>query len=320
MRASALIQTLVAVMAAGVGSDPVAADSGTPLAWSTFTRVEGQALPVPDHWLKDEEARIAYSLRLPESVPRPQPFDFTAAWWRAWLPGTPRVAVQYFDHLCRTEAGQWIFRTERDVPGLYFARPQGMPSYEEMTEPYGPEMPWIQSIFMLTGDNAHDQGAWFVQPPRYNYRFVEQPRRDVGWQAGINERYVRLFGYTRGYFVKPGQVVAAWNEITPMQAIGTASREARFGYTWRGLRRVRDREHGIAGGEVLIYDLQTREVLAVRRQFLIASKNPRGSGNAMWEVATRCSQLRTLDGIGLEFNRFAFEVLQTTPLSNARSN
>lgn len=78
---------------------------------------------------------------------------------------------------------------------------------------------------------------------------------------------------------------------TPMQVIGIPALTARYGYTWRGIRRARDREHGIAGGEPLIYDLQTKEVLAVRRQFLIASHNPRGAGKAM-EVAASCSQVR----------------------------
>lgn len=318
MRASALIQTLVVVTAAGVGSDPVAAESGTPLAWSTFTRVEGQVLPVPDHWLKDEEARIAYSLRLPESAPRLQPFDFTAAWWRAWLPGTPGVAVQYFDHLCQTEAGQWIFRTERDVPGLYFARPQGMPSLEEMTEPYGPEMPWIQRIFVLTGDSPHGQGVRFIQPPLYNYRFVEQPRRDVSWQAGINEPYIRLFGFAlEPALDQHGRITPYFKGKEPMRVTGASVRLARYGYTWRGLRRERDREHGIAGGEVLIYDLQTREVLAVRRQFLIAGKNPRGAGKTMWEVAARCPQPAAHHDFG-EFSQFAFDVIQTIEPSTTR--
>jgi hypothetical protein len=59
-------------------------------------------------------------------------------------------------------------------------------------------------------------------------------------------------------------------------------------------------------------------VLAARRQFLIAFKNPRGEGKAMWEVAARCSQIRTADSVGLEFTQFAFDVLQTTEASTTR--
>ena len=283
----------------------------TPVKWTRFVQVEGQSEPIPEQWLQDPEAKIAHSLKLPDSVPKPVPFDFSKAYRKSWLPGTPKQSVQYFNHLCSTEAGEWIFRKVQNVEGFYFSRPQGEPTTDTMTDPYGPEMPWIQRFFLLRGDyEPLDQARWLIQPPLYNYRFVEQPRRNTKWQAGIQEPYVRLFGYTRGYFVKPGQVVADWNEKTPMQVIGIPALTARYGYTWRGLRRERDREFGIAGGELLIYDLQTKEVLAVRRQFLIASHNPRGEGKAMWEVAGSCPQ-RPSDGLSTDFNKFAFDVLET---------
>ena len=284
----------------------------TPVKWTRFVQVEGQSEPIPEQWLQDPEAKIAHSLKLPDSVPKPVPFDFSKAYRKSWLPGTPKQSVQYFNHLCSTEAGEWIFKTIKNVNGLYFARPKGdlpIPG-EIMTDPYGPEAPWVERQLWLSSDTPLGQGALFVYPTFRNYHFVEQPRRNTKWQAGIQEPYVRLFGYTRGYFVKPGQVVADWNEKTPMQVIGIPALTARYGYTWRGLRRERDREFGIAGGELLIYDLQTKEVLAVRRQFLIASHNPRGEGKAMWEVAGSCPQ-RPSDGLSTDFNKFAFDVLET---------
>lgn len=284
----------------------------TPVTWERFIPVAGQELPVPGQWLVEKEARIAHDLKLPDIVPTSVPFDFDQAWWRSWLPGTPHVAVQYHQHLCNTEAGQWIFKTVNDVEGLYFARPQG--GYPKdggtMTDPYGPEAPWIQRMLWLTSDRPLEQGAWFVYPSLRNYRFVEQPRREVKWQVDIREPYVRLFGYTRGYFVREGQVSADWNQITPMQVIGIPRLSARYGYTWRGLRRKRDREFGIAGTEVLIYDLQSFEVLAVRRQFLRAGNNPRGKGKAMWELAAKCTHPKA-GRLSREFEQFAFDVLQT---------
>lgn len=286
-------------------------DQYVPVKWTKFVSVPGQSEPVPEQWLQDEEARIAHSLKLPDAVPKPIPFDFRAAWWKSWLPKSGNVALQYFQHLCDTEAGEWIFKRVENVEGLYFARPQGPPSSDVLKDPFGPEMPWMQRLFVLTGDSKPlDQAGWLIQPPLYNYRFVEQPRRDVAWQQGVRTKYVRLDGLTRGFFVKEGQVVAAWNEITPMKVAGIPEISARYGYTWRGLKRAEDREHGIAGGEVLIYDLTTKEVLAVRRQFLITGKNPPGAGKAVWEVAARCPQLRAGLDTG-EFTQFAFDVLYT---------
>lgn len=289
--------------------------TAAPTKWTEFVRVEGQPLPIPVQWLQDPEARTTHNLKLPSAVPQPIAFDFDAAWWKAWLPRTPKVAVQYFNHLCSTEAGEWIFRKVKNVEGVYFARPQGTPTTGVMTDPYGPEMPWIQRQFMIS--NAFDRGESFVAPPWHNYHFVEQPKRNVKWQARIDTPYVRLFGLKYEFFVAPGHVVAGWNLRAPMQVVGIDAPTAQYGYTWRGLRRERDREFGIAGGEILIYELATKEVIAVRRQFLVASTNPRGEGKAMWEVAAKCPQLPTRDQIGLELRQFAFDVLETEPPSKA---
>lgn len=166
----------------------------TPVKWTKFVKVEGQSEPVPEQWLQDPEAKIAYSLKLPESVPKSVPFNFLKAGWWSILPGTPNVSVQYFNHLCSTESGEWIFKKVKNVEGFYFARPQGAPTSDTLTDPYGPEMPWIQRVFVLTGDSLKWQGAWFIQPPLYNYRYVEQPRRETSWQAGITEPYVNRPG------------------------------------------------------------------------------------------------------------------------------
>jgi len=167
---------------------------GGPVEWTKFVKVNGQSEPVPEQWLEDDEARVAHSLALPATVPKSVPFDFATARWKQLLPRTPTIALQYFNHLCTTEAGQWTFWTEHNVEGLYFARPQGRPTSQMLNTALGPEMPWLQRIFMLTSDTAHGQGVWFIQPPLYNYRYIEQPRRDVPWQAGITQPYVRLFG------------------------------------------------------------------------------------------------------------------------------
>ena len=59
-----------------------------PVKWERFVKVDGQPLPVLEQWLQDKEARIEHSLKLPGSVPKPQPIDFTAAWPKSWIPGS----------------------------------------------------------------------------------------------------------------------------------------------------------------------------------------------------------------------------------------
>jgi hypothetical protein len=281
---------------------------------------------VPEQWLSDQEARLAYSLKTPAVAQRgPVPFDFTKAMLRALWPGEPSVGAQYWNHLCDTEAGEWIVKTVAGVEGFYFARPSVKPSTEMLGDPYGPEMPWIQRIFLLSGDaNAMDHGLWFIQPPLYNYRFVEQPKRAVRWQAGIASPYIRLFGYTQQALANPyvmdrnGKPSIYFRQASPMQVAGIDRLASRFGYTWRGLRRVRDREHGIAGGEILIYDLETRDVLAVRRQFLITPPNRRTGQKAAWEIAAQCAS-PPAGPVGAEFTQFAFDVLKTIEPSSTRT-
>lgn len=97
---------------------------------------------------------------------------------------------------------------------------------------------------------------------------------------------------------------------------------ARYGYTWRGIRRDRDREFGIAGGELMVLDLQTNEVLAVRRSFAIA-KEYRGAG-LNWEFAYFCPATLRIDGKKRIVDKieypysFVFEVLKPVNHDNSR--
>jgi len=304
--ATVLAGAIASALATGL-TVALAEPAYTPVKWTEFVKVEGQSEPIPVQWLQDEEAKIAHSLKLPDGVPKPVPYSYSTGLFSDHR----KQSIQYFDHLCKTEAGQWIFKTVPNVEGFYFARPQGEPTSDLMADPYGPEMPWIQRRFMLTSDTPRDQGWLFIQPPQHNYRFVEQPRRETKWQAGITEPYIRLFGYTtereRDY---RGVLVDSFREKTPMQVTGIPKLTAHYGYTWRGIKRAQDREHGIAGGELLIYDLTTKDVLAVRRQFLITGGNRRNGDKAAWEVATRCQLPAAFPTIG-EFTQFAFDVIQT---------
>ena len=67
---------------------------------------------------------------------------------------------------------------------------------------------------------------------------------------------------------------------------------ARYGFTWRGITRLNDREMGIAGGELIVLDLETSEVLGFRRIFKATTISTLG---AWWLTAANCSkELATL--------------------------
>lgn len=295
------------------------AEDRQPTGWELVT-TEGQTMPVPKVWLEGEEARIAHSLKLPDVVPKPQPYDFKQPLWeKFWFKAHRKASVRYFDHLCATEAGQWIVRTVPDVDGFYFARPLGSQlPLPLMTQRWGPENPWVErELVGMLGDEKH--AAWsFVYPPFMQYEYVEQPRRDLPWQKGLTTPYIRLFGYTtENARDTKGRLTTHLKEKTPMQFEGAEHLQSRYGFTWRGIKRPQDREHGIAGGELLIYDLQTKEVFAVRRQFAISLGNRRTGESAAWEVAATCNKIDSRTSGLLEMREFALAVIPSNKPSKS---
>lgn len=270
----------------GIGEDEV-----VPAEWQHLVKTEGQFYPIPESWLRTPEGKIAHSLKLPDSIPKPVPFDFEKAegpWY--WPEKKKTVARAYFRHLCSTEAGEWTFKKVEDVDGLYFARPENVPSDDFLGDVYGPELPWVEREFQLWGESARDRGGHFVEPPFQNYKFVEEPRRSVKWQKDITAPYIRMFGLTTAIFIKEGHVVAARHDLTPMQIIGLKQPTAKYAYSWRGITRPRDREFRIAGGELIIYDRETREIISVSRNFQITRHNPRMNYGATWMVSPLCAE------------------------------
>lgn len=263
-----------------------------PRAWKETVRTKGQYYPIPDIWVASPEGRIAHDLVLPAGVPRPVPFDFDKARGPWYWPKTKwEVANAYFQHLCRTEAGEWIFERPKDVEGLYFARPASESKGRYLDYVYGPEAPAVESMFRLTGESLQSvelSGGLFVSPPHTNYRYVEEPIRNVKWAAGINEAYVRLFGRKTHWESIPGSSVASLVQDAPMQVIGIPAPSAKYAYTWRGITRPFDREYQIAGNELIVYERNTNRVIAVSRGFEISKINRRRGFSAAWELARPC--------------------------------
>lgn len=69
--------------------------------------------------------------------------------------------------------------------------------------------------------------------------------------------------------------------------------QSRYALAWRGIKRPQDRENNIAGGELIVFDFESREILAVLRTFVI-SGNTKGVGplGVFWLNAAQCPQTR----------------------------
>jgi hypothetical protein len=187
--------------------------------------------------LATEEGAFAQSITIPNPVQ-------TESSYKAGM--TPE---EYFDHLCKTEAGEFIYKTVENVDGLYMMRPRERASDYMQEHLYALEDP-----YGYTDWEARDPATVFVDPPWRTYSYLEVPSSASTSLKAQGMSYRRYSGYVQGK--------------SPMVEEQVTELKSRYGYTWRGISRPHDREFGIAGGELIVLDLQTKEVLGVRRGFI----------------------------------------------------
>ena len=71
--------------------------------------------------------------------------------------------------------------------------------------------------------------------------------------------------------------------------------KSQYGFTWRGIKRPFDREHGIAGGELVVVNLQTNEILGIRRGFIYSDIKNRAH-EVNWDAWYVCPTLKDRPG------------------------
>lgn len=200
--------------------------------------------------LATEEGRFAHSIKIPNPVPGDSGYK------------PSMTSEQYFEHLCKTEAGEFIYKTVEGVEGLYQMRPREVVTDHQRHHLYALEDLYGSDV----GESSEPEGK-FIGPNRYAFFETPQVNRPVlEWKKkyrhpsyfakpDVNARLERYFGYNG-------------REIKTIQKEYAESRKSRYGYTWRGIHRPNDRELGITGGELIVMDLELGEVLAVRRGYV----------------------------------------------------
>jgi hypothetical protein len=84
-----------------------------------------------------------------------------------------------------------------------------------------------------------------------------------------------------------------------------STRKSRYGFTWRGITRPHDRELGIAGGELILLDLETNEVLGVRRGFVRTGQVRNNLTGVWWLTGQACPSYGYRGGRDRDFD-FAY--------------
>jgi len=247
--------------------------------WTRFVQVDGQPEPVPEQWVATPEGKFAHSIRIPNPVPKDSGYR------------RGMTSEQYFEHLCRTEAGEFIFKTVENVEGFYFMRPPKWPTDDNLKDRYKLEAPEIERTFQLFRATPEERGQIFINPPWALYAFVEEPSQT----KQLREPFVRIRGYQQ--------------RVSPNQVEAISQLASRYGLTWRGLKRRYDRELAIAGSEWLVLDLRTYEVMAIERNFARTGRTRNAPEGIWWLNALNCPGTRTRNILTRRFYEFAAKVL-----------
>jgi hypothetical protein len=215
--------------------------------------------------LATPEGRFAHSIKLPDEDKRKE----------VYRPGM--TSEEYFKALCEAEAGEFIFKTVENVDGIFEMRPREPAKNYEFHHLYAMEDPYGY----VDGEARRPQYK-YVEPERYKYY-----ERNVSNSNKIE----RFFGYN-GRDLKTMKIeVSDW-------------RKAHYGFTWRGISRPHDRELGIAGGELIVLDLETNEVLGFRRGFARTGVSVAARG-VNWEFTQVCPRYEYRGGRSKDFD-FSF--------------
>lgn len=242
--------------------------------WKDFVKVEGHDIEIPSEWVATAEGKFAHGIRLPDSVPRTVPFDFRAAWWKALWPKEPPVAQQYWEHLCATEAGSFILKPVKNVDGFFFMRPVRGASEQQKNDRWRLEAPGMEGKWGFRYD-PEVRAIGFVNPPWGTYQWVHFPSVD-------GRAVLHMFGFV--------------DRVSPMTVETRPQSDARYGLTWRGIHRARDREHLISGLEWIVLDRQSNEVLAVFRDFYRTGGTVNQREGIYWQNAPSCPFRKQLFG------------------------
>jgi hypothetical protein len=185
-----------------------------------------------------EEGRFAYSIKLPP------PHD------------TPKVeyekgmsAEEYFRELCEKEAGEFVFRTVEGVDGIKIMRPfppRSLPIYSEMTASF--------KLALLD-----TKASSLVERATGGYSYVDA----VEIVSGSQDQTQLVH-----YYFDPNLPMRVPPYGVAQYPISES--QTRYGYTFRRAALPdAAREIGIVGGELIIMDTLTKEVLAYRRIFTL---------------------------------------------------
>ena len=202
----------------------------------------------PQDPLATPEGRFAHSIQLPP------PYDKPKDVYKSGM-----TSVEYFKALCEAEAGEFIFKTVRDIEGIVQLRPHDPypGAYTDLV---------FQTREMRLDNHETEYGKSFVRPgggPKYKY--VEIKLSDSE-EKQFKHPYL-MYSIKRQEHKYDKAINSQDGNNMSILSEGIDVPRGRYGFTSRGIRRIDDLEHGIQGSELIVLDRETTEVLGYQRVF-----------------------------------------------------
>ena len=203
-----------------------------------MVKLDSQPYPVPEHWLATPEGRFAHSIKLPP--PHDKPRD-------VYRPGMS--GGEYFQALCKAEAGDFVFKTVENVEGIVRLRLPEIGSDDMLRHLFATEGTLGLSLGHIQ-TKQDTLGETLVQPPHGKYQFAETLAfSDSQAKDGFAFRQ-----FKRDIERAPKGTISArddqGNWISVPRIVverGVSAPNGRYGYVWRGIAHPSDRELGISG-------------------------------------------------------------------------
>ena len=242
-------------------------------AWLTLRDVPAPYVEweIPTHPFAKAAYDYAHAIKLPDSMPQPVSFKFCKNEFLG-LCLEKAKAEEYWEHLCKTEATEQVYRVAKDVRGLVLLTPLWGQT-DNKTDRHKIE----DAGLMAFGGIGHMPVVHELVNRRRLFESYDQPFRYSDDRVDF-----RRFTYNWETDTDPTSISPKLIEkhIT--------NSDQRYGYITRGFRRERDREFRISGAETIVIDRQDNEVLGVQRAFSIAPPHRYIPGAVIWESARSC--------------------------------
>lgn len=182
----------------------------------------------------------------------------------------------YFQAHCENDAGEFIYKTVDNVDGIFQMRPRKPQEYISNLRRYrlgNGEL--LEDPFGFTNAEANNPHTLFLGEPFngfYYYQYFETEktpdlkRYDRTRRKKFDERPEVTGERYWVYTLSRVDIDGTWKSPI-FHAEQSSILKSRYGFTWREVRDRWDDLFGIWGGELLVKNLKTKEILAIRRGY-----------------------------------------------------